>query len=85
MSRPIPNDEQILAALRKWGNRSMTYVIRNTLSMGGFAAETPWVLRQLKRMEREGRVQRIPSSYAVQLCWTAPTILPDNEHQDTPA
>jgi Fe2+ or Zn2+ uptake regulation protein len=68
---PAPTDEQILAAVRRWGNRAMTYVVRNTLSMEGFHVETPWVLRQLKRLEEAGAVERVSSSYAVQLCWSA--------------
>lgn len=59
-----PTDEQILAAIRSWGGTSMTYVIASRLR-----AETQWVLRQLKRLEREGKVSRAPSSYRRQLCW----------------
>jgi DNA-binding MarR family transcriptional regulator len=67
----VPTDEQILAAIRRWGNRSMTYVVRNVLWTDGFRTETPWVLRQLKRLEKAGLVERASSSYAVQLCWSA--------------
>lgn len=65
----IPTDDEILAAVKMWGNRSMTYVVRNVLWSQGFRKETPWVLRQLKRMEKDGRVKRVPSVYAVQIKW----------------
>lgn len=68
-----PNDDQILAAMTKWGSRSMTYVICNTLWSDGFKVKTDWVRRQLMRLERAGRVHRVPSPYAVQICWT-PTL-----------
>lgn len=65
-----PTDQQILATIQAWGNNSMTYVIKNRLQSAGFEVETPWVLRQMKRLEREGKVVRAPSGYAVMLCWT---------------
>lgn len=65
-----PSDEQILGALAKRGGRAMTYVVRNTLAMDyRVNVETSWVLRQLKRLERDGKVQRVSSSYIVQICW----------------
>ncbi len=70
MSNQKPTDEEILAAVRRHGDRAMTYVVRNVLAMDGWRIETPWVLRQLKRLERDGRVVRVPSSYAVQICWS---------------
>lgn len=67
-----PTDDQILAALRD-GGRAMTYVVANRLSMKwktrGF--DTPFVLRRLKAMEKDGKVKRVPSSYVVQICWEA--------------
>lgn len=68
-NRP-PTDEEILSAVSRWGNRAMTYAVRNWLSMEGFRIETPWVLRQLKRLERAGKVERVSSVYAVQICWS---------------
>ncbi|WP_292633341.1 MULTISPECIES: hypothetical protein [unclassified Novosphingobium] len=68
-----PTDAQILAAVGKWGNRSMTYAVRNVLQMAGFKVETAWLLRRLKRLEREGKVVRVSSGYAIQLCWSVPT------------
>lgn len=62
-------DAMILGALAKRG-RAMTYVVRNILSMDHrLNVKTPWVLRQLKRLERQGKVRRAPTSYAVQICW----------------
>lgn len=69
-----PTDEQILTALRS-GGQCMTYVVANRISMKwktrGF--DTAFVLRRLKAMEKEGKVKRVPSSYAVQICWVATT------------
>lgn len=69
MSQILPTDDEIFAAIREWGNSSMTYVIKNRLRSRGFPVETPWVLRQMKRLERAGKVKRASSSYAVQICW----------------
>lgn len=66
-----PSDAELLAQLRRWGNRSPTYALRNGLCMGGFNVETPWVLRQMKRLERAGKVERVPSDWAVMLVWSA--------------
>jgi hypothetical protein len=67
--KALPTDDDILAVISERGGPSMTYVIRNWLRSKGFRVETPWVLRQMKRLERAGRVQRVPTSYAVQICW----------------
>lgn len=73
----IPTDEEIMYAVCEFGGTKATYVIRNILSMSGFRnIKTPWVLHQLKRLERDGRVVRVPSSYAVMLCWSAATPAP---------
>jgi hypothetical protein len=69
MAKKLPADDAILASVATWGQRTPTYVVRNRLAMDGFSVETPWVLRQLKRLERAGRVERVPSSYAVMLVW----------------
>lgn len=65
----MPDDDAIVAATCRWNGRAMTYVAANILRSAGFNVRTDWVLRQLKRLEREGRVERVPSSYAVQICW----------------
>ena len=70
MSDRKPNDDEIMTAVHRWGGGA-TYVIKNTLQMDGFKVETPWVLRQMKRLERLGRVERKPTSYAVMLSWRA--------------
>ena len=67
----LPSDDKIIAAVRDWGNSAMTYVVRNRLDFAGYRVETPWVLRQLKRLEKAGRVHRAKTSYAVQICWSA--------------
>lgn len=67
------SDDEMLAAISKWGERCMTYVARNVLSKGRPNLETAQVLRQLKRLEKAGKVRRVPSSYATQLCWSSTT------------
>lgn len=69
LTKALPTDDDILAATREWATSSMTYVIKNRLRSKGFRVETPWVLRQMKRLERAGRVQRVSTNFAVQLCW----------------
>lgn len=72
MSRP--SDADIIAALRKWGNRTTTSVARSVLAhqFDLFSISTPWVLRQLKRLEREGKVQRVGlSTWKSQYVWSA--------------
>lgn len=67
-----PTDDQVLAALRD-GGQCMTYVVANRISMRwksrGF--DTAFVLRRLKALEKAGKVERVPSPYAVQICWRA--------------
>lgn len=67
-------DDELVAAVGKWSH-TMTYVVRNVLSDGRPYLGTPQILRQLKRLEREGRVVRMPSTYQRQICWAvaAPT------------
>lgn len=64
---PVPTDEEIIAAA---SGRKATYVIRNILSERHKGIPTAWVLRQLKRLEKAGKVMRVPSSYAVQITWS---------------
>ncbi len=65
-------EQQILAAVEGWGGRGATYVIRNTLHDFGKGPnlKTAQVLRRLKSLETAGLVERAPSSYVVQLCWS---------------
>lgn len=67
-----PTDEEILAAMTKWGHsNSMTYAIANILRSEGFRElKTAFVLRRLKKLEALGKVKRVKSVYATQLCWT---------------
>ena len=64
-----PTDEQIIEQIDVWGPDAVTYVIANRLRSKRFPVRTAWVLRQLKRLEKAGKVERVPSIYAVQLCW----------------
>lgn len=67
MSKIKPTDEQILEVMH--GTGLMTYVIGNRLRWKFPGLCTPFVLRRLKAMEKAGKVERIPTTYAVQLCW----------------
>lgn len=73
-----PSDDAIMASVRRFGG-GPTYAIKNGLRMAGYKVETPWVLRQMKRLERAGLVVRIPTSYAVMIVWRA-TALRNQEH-----
>lgn len=64
-----PSDDQILAALH--GGEYMTYVLANRLRRNFWPLQTAFVLRRLKALEKAGKVERAPSSYAVQICWRA--------------
>jgi hypothetical protein len=67
-----PTDDQILAALHS-GGQCMTYVVANRISMAWKSRpfDTAFILRRLKALEKAGKVERVPSSYAVQICWRA--------------
>lgn len=66
-------DDKILTAMKCRPSGVMTYVICNILALehGYLGLKTSAVLSRLKRMERAGIVERVGSSYAVQLCWRA--------------
>lgn len=65
-------DGEILGAMRGRGV-SMTYVIANRIRMAhrrhNGTLRTARVLRRLKVLESRGVVERVPSSYARQICW----------------
>lgn len=65
------HDDMILAAVRK-GPATATYVVRNRIRNNGRGPDltTAQVLRRLKVLESRGIVQRVPSAYAVMLCWS---------------
>ncbi len=65
----------VLESLRERGSMA-TYVIRNTVAMregGGLAkwpdATTSAVLRACRRLERQGLVEQVSTSYRVMLSW----------------
>lgn len=68
MATTKPTDEQIIGAMAGYSS-SMTYVIANRLRNAKGGPDTAFVLRRLKAMEKAGKVKRVPSIYAVQLCW----------------
>jgi len=65
-----PTDEEIIQALTGHG-RCMTYVVTNILRRKYWPLDTAYILRRLKRLEEAGKVRRVRSSYAVQICWEA--------------
>lgn len=71
MRYDIPDDELLSAIAAR--NSEMTYVVRNVLSGGRPYLDTSQILRQLKRLEKEGKVIRVPSSYQRQICWAIPS------------
>ena len=66
-------DGHILTVL-KTRPSTMTYVIANRLRYDhkkyNGTLKTSRVLRRLKALERAEKVRRVPSVYAVQLCWS---------------
>lgn len=63
----VLDDATIIEAIRDFGGRgAMTYVIANIL---GRKWPTAAIRRRLTGMERRGLVKRLPSTYAVQICW----------------
>lgn len=78
MSRPSEADidAAILAYLRseRWRCGQVTYVIRNALQMDKVAnLKTYQVCYRLAKMEAAGKVERVPSNYAVMICWRVTT------------
>jgi len=68
----IDIDDEILQALGK--GEAMTYVVANRMRMDNKnhngSLKTARVLRRLKALELLGKVKRVRSVYAVQICWT---------------
>lgn len=72
---PKPSDDEILAVLKRSGS-SVTYVVANWLHSGAPKVtnaypgiKTAYVRRRLERLQREGKVVRAPTAYAVMHCW----------------
>ncbi len=66
-----PTEEEVIEVLSNRGN-CMTYHLANIItSRRGYRdhVKTPQMLRLLKKMEAAGKVKRVKSVYAVQLCW----------------
>jgi hypothetical protein len=78
-----PSDAEILSLIRATTAGLMTYVVRNMLEMaprpewgaihkrGYRKLDIAFVRRRLMAMEKAGKVRRVPSSYATQICWSA--------------
>lgn len=65
-------DAAILKNLAGRGGGMMTYVVKNWLLSEKLPVTTAIVRRRLKKLESQGRVKRISSPYAVQICWSLP-------------
>ena len=65
-----PTDEQIIQVLADYGN-CMTYFVTNVLRRKYWPLDTAYILRRLKKLEAAGKVRRVKSNYAVQICWEA--------------
>lgn len=63
-----PTDDEILDVLKGRGG-TMTYVIRNILSSGRPNLQTAFIRYRLMTLEKAGKVKRMPTSYATQICW----------------
>lgn len=66
-----PTEEEVISVLSDRGN-CMTYHLANIItSRRGYKdhVKTPQMLRLLKKMEATGKVKRVKSVYAVQICW----------------
>lgn len=72
-----PTDDEIIAQLARY-NTMMTYHLANWLRSNHKDLDTAFVLRRLKVMEKAGKVKRVPSTYATQLCW-AVTPAPEGQ------
>ncbi|WP_289480248.1 hypothetical protein [Escherichia coli] len=65
-----PTDEEIVRVLEEHG-RCMTYVVTNWLRDKYRTLKMAYVLRRLKKLEFDGKVKRVNSSYIRQICWEA--------------
>jgi hypothetical protein len=65
-----PRDEEILRILEKPPGWALTSVVRRELASAGRGVFTSAeVLHWLKRLERDGKVERMPSVYVAPLGW----------------
>lgn len=66
-------DDEIMDVLKGRSSGEMTYVIANTLRMKfkkyNGTLDTSTVRRKLERLEKDGKVKRVRSCYARQICW----------------
>lgn len=70
-------DEEIMDVLNGRSCGQMTYIIANSLRMKfkkyNGTLDTSTVRRALERLEKRGKVKRVRSCYARQICW-APVV-----------
>lgn len=68
MAETYPTDDEIVESLR--GHAWLaTYVVKNVARRKHPKVQTPWILRRLKALETVGRVRRVQTNYARDLCW----------------
>lgn len=78
-----PSDAEILSVVQNTQAGLMTYVVRNILALPPRKEwgathkqqyrklDTSFIRRRLIALEKAGKVRRVPSCYAVQICWKA--------------
>lgn len=67
-----PTEQEVITAFER-REEYMTYHLANVITANrGYKDKvtTPQVLRLLKKMEIAGRVKRVRSNYAIQICWS---------------
>lgn len=71
MRHPLLKELAIMEALRSRPSGTLTYVLRNILAGADRSLTTRQVYAKLKQLEREGRVQKVPSYSALDHAWAA--------------
>lgn len=65
--------QEIMDVIKGRTSGMMTYIIANTLRMNfdkyNGTLDTSTVRRALERLEKDGKVKRVRSCYARQICW----------------
>lgn len=61
-------DDELLAAVRKYGN-AWTYVVRNVLSNNRHDLKVYTVRRRLEKLEKQGLVKRTFTNSGTHICW----------------
>lgn len=64
-------DDEILNAVRYGGQHGKltAYIASVARFQTKKPVDTAWMLRQLKRLEKDGKVRRTPTGYQTQIAW----------------